>query len=215
MRTNKLRRITILGLVLFLGTFGLLRQAAAQVPRPNVVDGGNRWLITGYFDASPVHQQAATQGICYLPYAVGGTHIAGVWYSDTYPGWRGHYSQEGDLVLMHGNWARFGGSDGMFIDLFAGTSPRDIGGGQWTEWFNTGAFGTTVAFGNARLTRVGKCQLPRNAHATQMGQGDLERLAVELSDRVKPRMRKDGKPAESPADPDQVPLPEEKQYLRP
>jgi len=113
---------------------------------------------------------------------------------------------------MHGNWANFGGSDGMVIDLFGGTSPRDEGAGQWTEWFNIGAFGSTVGFGNTRLLRVGKCQLPKNDHASQMGQSDFEKMAAELSDRVKPRMRKDGKPALSPNDPEQVPLKEEKEY---
>lgn len=213
MKTLK-QKLMISALALFMVIVGLVGQASAQVPRPNVFDGGNRWLITGFLDASPVHQQVATQGICFLPYAVGGTHIGGVWYSDTYPGWRGHYSQEGDGLLMYGNWANFAGSDGIFIDLIQGTSPRDVGGGQWTEWFNIGPYGTTVGFANARLMRVGKCQLPKNAHVSEMGQSDIEKLAVGLSDRVKPRMRKDGKPATSPNDPEQVPLPEEKEYMR-
>lgn len=113
---------------------------------------------------------------------------------------------------MHGNWANFRGSDGMVIDLFGGTSPRDEGAGQWTEWWNTGQFGTTVGFGNTRLRRVGRCQLPRNHHISQVGQEDIDKLAAELSSRVKPRMRKDGKAAESPIDAEQVPLPEEKRY---
>jgi hypothetical protein len=206
-------KITIIGLALFMGIVGLVGQASAQTPRPNVYDGGNRWLITGYFDNSPVHQQAATQGICYLPYAQNGTHISGVWYSDTFPGWRGRYSQEGDRVLMHGNWANFGGSDGMVIDLFAGTSPRDEGAGQWTEWFNSGQFGNTVGWGNTRLRRVSKCQLPKNMDASRMSQQEFEKLSEDLMRSVKPRMRKDGRPAESPADSEQVPLPEEKEYL--
>jgi len=155
-------KFKITGLALFLSIVGLVAEANAQVPKPNVFDGGNRWLITAFDDSSSVHQQWATQGICFLPYAVSGTHIRGVWYSDTFPNWRGRYSQEGDNLLMHGNWANFGGSDGMVIDLFAGTSPKDVGGGQWTEWWNFGAYGTTVVFANTRLSRVGKCPLPVN-----------------------------------------------------
>ena len=125
--TYKLR---LTGLTLFVVIVGLVGEAAAQVPKPNVRDGGNRWLITAFDDSSSVHQQWATQGICFLPYAVTGTHIRGVWYSDTFPNWNGRYSQEGDNLLMHGNWANFQGSDGMVIDLFAGTSPKDVGGGN-------------------------------------------------------------------------------------
>lgn len=184
-------------------------QAAAQVPKPNVFDNGNRWLITAFDDRSPVHQQWATQGICFLPYAVNGTHISGVWYSDTFPNWNGRYSQEGDNLLMHGNWANFGGSDAMVIDIFAGTSPKDMGGGQWTEWWNFGANGTTVGFANARLSRVGKCALPTNAGT--MTQAELGTYSVDRSRSVSPRMRRDGSVSEYPTDPEALPLPEETQ----
>jgi hypothetical protein len=203
------RKVKIAGLTIFIVVFGLVAEAAAQVPKPNVFDGGNRWLITAFDDSSSVHQQWATQGICFLPYAVSGTHIRGVWYSDTFPNWNGRYSQEGDLVLMHGNWANFMGSDGMFIDLFAGTTPKDMGGGQWTEWWNFGANGTTVVFGNARLSRVSKCPLP--ATADTMTQADFEALSAERSRNVSPRLRRDGKAADRPTDPEQVPLAEETQ----
>jgi hypothetical protein len=197
------------GLTLFMVMAVFAGQAAAQVPKPNVYDGGNRWLITAFDDSSSVHQQWATQGICFLPYAVVGTHIRGIWYSDTFPGWSGRYSQEGDNLLMHGNWANFRGSDGMVIDLFAGTSPKDVGGGQWTEWWNFGAHGTTVGFANARLSRVSKCPLPINVGT--FTQAELETLASERSRSVSPRLRKDGKEADHPSDPEQVPLPEETQ----
>lgn len=202
-------KIELRGLALIMIIAVSAGQAAAQVPKPNVFDGGNRWLITAFDDSSTVHQQWATQGICFLPYAVSGTHIRGVWYSDTFPNWRGRYSQEGDNLLMHGNWANFGGSDGMVIDLFAGTSPKDVGGGQWTEWWNFGAYGTTVVFANTRLSRVGKCPLPVNvATATQ---AELEKFGTDNSSRVSPRLRKDGKVAEHPGDPEQEPLAEEQQ----
>lgn len=204
-------KITITGLMLFMTIFGLTAEANAQVPRPNVFDGGNRWLITAFDDRSNVHQQWATQGVCFLPYAVNGTHIQGVWYSDTFPNWSGRYSQEGDRILMHGNWGNDIGSDGMVIELFGGNSPRDVGAGQWTEWFNPGTYGTTVGFANTRLSRVGKCQLPTTVDTTTMSQAELERFGAEQSSNVKPRLRNDGRVAEYPGDPDQVPLPEERE----
>lgn len=208
MRSFK-HRINLIGLALFMVIAVSAGQATAQVPKPNVFDGGNRWLITAFDDKSTVHQQWATQGICFLPYAVSGTHIQGVWYSDTFPNWRGRYSQEGDNLLMHGNWANFGGSDGMVIDLFAGTSAKDVGGGQWTEWWNFGTYGTTVVFANTRLSRVGKCPLPVNVGTAT--QAELEKFGADNSGRVSPRLRKDGKAAEYPGDLEQEPLAEESQ----
>ena len=200
---------TLTGLALVMLTTVLAAQAAAQVPRPNVFDNGNRWLITAFDDTSTVHQQWATQGICFLPYAVSGTNIVGAWYSDTFPNWRGRYAQEGDRLLMHGNWANFGGSDGMVIELFAGTSTRDVGAGHWTEWWNFGTNGTTVLFGNTRLSRVGKCPLPTNvATATQ---ADFERFGTDASRSVSPRLRKDGTVSDRPLDPEQLPLADEPQ----
>ena len=205
------RKLTITGLTLFMAIFALAAQVNAQVPKPNVFDGGNRWLITAFDDRSGIHQQWATQGVCFLPYAVNGTHIQGVWYSDTYPGWAGRYSQEGDRILMHGNWGNDIGSDGMVIELFAGNSPRDVGAGQWTEWFNPGTYGNTVGFLNTRLSRVGKCQLPTTVDTSTMSQAELEKFGAEQSSNVKPRLRADGREAQQPTDPEQVPLSEERE----
>lgn len=204
-------KITITGLTLFMAIFGLVSEASAQVPKPNVVDGGNRWLITAFDDKSSGHQQWATQGVCFLPYVVSGTHIQGVWYSDTYPGWAGRYSQEGDRILMHGNWGNDIGSDGMVIELFGGTSPRDVGAGQWTEWFNAGTYGSTVGFANTRLARVGKCHSPTGVDTSTMSQAELEKMGADLSSKVSPRLRTDGREAQQPTDPEQVPLPEERE----
>jgi len=206
---NFTHKLTLAGLALSLIAALSAAPALGQVPKPNVFDGGNRWLITAFDDSSPVHQQWATQGICFLPYAVWGTQVRGLWYSDTFPNWNGRYAQEGDRLLMHGNWANFGGSDGMVIDLFAGTSPRDVGAGQWTEWWNFGPNGTTVGFANARLSRVGRCPLPSNV--ATLTQAELEAFSAERSRSVSPRLRKDGKVAEHPTDPESVPLPEETQ----
>jgi len=207
-------QITITGFALFVTIAALLATTAtAQAPAPNVVDGGNRWLITYYNDCDKGHSQWATQGICFLPYKpCGACGIQGAWYSDTFPDWNGRYMQEGDRLLMHGDYANNVGHDGMVIDLFGGTSPRDEGAGQWTEWRETGTYGTTIGFGNTRLRRVGRCQVPASADFSRMSQEEVEKLAGELSARVKPRLRKDGKHAESPNDPEQVPLPEEREY---
>lgn len=209
-------KTTIIGLVLFMGIVGLGWSATAQAPKPNVVDNGNRWLITYYNDCDTVHSQWATQGICFLPYKpCGACGIQGAWYSDTFPDWNGRYMQEGDRILMHGDYANNVGHDGMVIDLFGGTSPRDEGAGQWTEWREApGFFGTTIGFGNTRLRRVGKCQLPAGADISRMSQEEIDKLASELSTKVKPRLRRDGKAAEFPIDLEQVPLREEKEYQR-
>ena len=210
-------KMTVTGLAIVLGILVLAgARVAAQMPKPNVFDGGNRWLITGYFDCDPAHTQAATQGICFLPYkACGACGIQGAWYSDTFPDWNGRYMQEGDRIVMHGDYGQNVGHDGMFIDLFAGTSPRDEGAGQWTEWRETpGFYGTTIGFGNTRLRRVGKCQLPPNLDVNRMSVEEIDKLSLELSRQVKPRMLRSGKPAESPIDPDQVPLPEEREYQK-
>ena len=116
------------------GPIPILPPSVPLPPSPNVFDGGDRWLITAFNDASPEHQRMATQGICFLAYSRAGTHIRGIWFSDTFPNWNGRYSQEGDRVLMHGDYAQEIGHDGMMIELFAGTSCRDEGAGQWTEW---------------------------------------------------------------------------------
>ncbi|HEX8687073.1 MAG TPA: hypothetical protein VF654_11240 [Pyrinomonadaceae bacterium] len=208
MRSFK-HQVELTTLVLFMVMVVFAGRAAAQVPKPNVFDGGNRWLITAYDDTSPIHQQWATQGICFLPYGIVGTNIQGVWYSDTFPNWRGRYSQEGDHLRMHGNWANFGGSDAMELDLYAGPSPRDVAAGHWTEWWNFGTFGTTVGFANAGLRRVSKCPLPTNADT--LSQAELEAYSLERSRSVSPRLRTDGKESDRPNDPEAVPLPEETQ----
>lgn len=217
MRFLKSKMMMMTGFALFLAVTALAGRAAAQ-PTPNVFDGGNRWLITYFDDCNATHQQWATQGICFLPYKrCAACGIVGAWYSDTFPDWNGRYQQEGDRLLMHGDYANNVGHDGMVIDLFAGTSPRDEGAGQWTEWREVpGVFGTTIGFGNARLRRVGRCRVPQGVAAdlTRMSDVEIDRLSEQLSREVKPRLRRDRKPAEAPIDPEQVPLPEEREYQK-
>ena len=125
---------------------------------PDLVKYGNRWTITFYNDASPVHDQWATQGLCFRYLGVVGTHQRYIWWSDTYPDWNGMATQEGDEVTMHGDYAKDVGHDGMKWDITT-SSPKSMGAGHWWEWRENGGFGNTIGFGNARLERVGSCQI--------------------------------------------------------
>jgi hypothetical protein len=175
--------------------------ASADVPKPNVYDGGNRWLITAFDDADAQHNEWATQGICFQPYAVVGTQIRGTWYSDTFPDWNGQYAQEGDQLVMHGDYAANVGHDGMKVEL-ATDSPKDVAMGQWAEWREDAGNGSTVGFLNARMTRVGRC---RRFHLT----GELH-APLDLIDRLKieipQRLLEDGQAAQNPLDRGQVPI---------
>lgn len=199
-------RNTIAAFIILIG----VAFSASSQPKPNVYDSGSQWLITAYDDTSATHAEWATQTLCFLPYATVGTSIQGVWYSTSFPNWRGRYAQEGDRVLMHGNYANGVGHDGMVIDLFAGTTPKDEGAGQWTEWRETGTYGTTIGYANTRLRRIGRCDIPGTTPGTKVSIPELEKIAADLSSKVKPRLRTDGKPAESPLEPNQVKLPEMK-----
>ncbi|MEJ2691663.1 MAG: hypothetical protein P8166_01110 [Candidatus Thiodiazotropha sp.] len=151
--------------------------SAFAVPphKPDLVSDGNRWLITGYFDNSSVHAQANTQGICFYPAGVSGTHQRYRWVSDTYPDWNGNATQEGDQVFMHGDFqwpfreVRDGGHDSMEWEIVT-MSPKNEGAGHWQEWIEDGRFGRTVGFGNAKLVRVGKCKYATAEEALEAGQ---------------------------------------------
>ncbi len=130
---------------------------ASAAPLPNVYDGGNRWSITAYNDVSPNHSQLATQSICFRAYAVNGTHITGKWHSDSFPDWNGIYTQEGDQVTLHGDYADDVGHDGITFEIVT-NNRENHSAGHWTEWRENGKFGNTVVFANASLQRIGKCK---------------------------------------------------------
>ena len=165
--------------------------STAQAFEPNVYKGGNRWAITAFNDASPVHAEMATQGICFLPPVAVGTHMRGDWYSDTFPDWNGVYSQEGDQVFMHGDFGRDSGHDSMTFEITT-SSKRNQSGGHWVEWFEGGVYGRTIVFANTSLQRVGDCN-PMTAK-------ELPFLYVA------PRLLQDGKEASSPMEAGQLPL---------
>lgn len=142
----------VAGIALFLS------MVAQAVPPhlPDLVKGGNRWLITFYNDSSTVHTQWATQGLCFFKVADVGTHTRYVWYSDTFPDWNGWATQEGDQIFMHGDYAKDVGHDGMEWEIVT-SSYKNEGAGHWKEWRENGSYGNTIGFGNAKFTRVGSC----------------------------------------------------------
>ncbi|MDZ4261801.1 MAG: hypothetical protein U1B30_05655, partial [Pseudomonadota bacterium] len=172
--------------ILLMGTSAAVLAAPPHLP--SVYTGGNLWTITAYDDASPAHAQWATQGICFLPPAVTGTHERGYWYSVTFPDWNGIYSQEGDQLFMHGDYAKDVGHDGMNINI----DTARTAGGHWHEWRENGAFGNTIGFVNATMQRVGSC---KSISATQLSALNIP-----------PRYLLDGKEAQLPAEPNQRPV---------
>lgn len=174
-----LKRIFTLALI---GSGMMTAQHALAAPQPNTFDSGSHWVVTGYNDNSTTHVELANQGICFLPYATSGTQIRGRWYSDTYPGWQGNYSQEGDQVFLHGDYDKGTGHDSLTFEIVTQT----LGTGHWVEWKEDNAYGTTVGFVNAKWERSGKCGLQSAATAAQ------------------PRALKTGGVATDPLQPNQV-----------
>jgi hypothetical protein len=135
---------------------------------PDLVSNGNRWTITAYDDSSVVHTQWATQGICFYPTGTVGTHQRYYWVSDTFPDWNGRATQEGDQVVMHGDYANNIGHDGMQFEITT-SSPKNEGYGHWHEWREDPKYGLTIGFANAKLVRVGRCNALTHAEAIELG----------------------------------------------
>lgn len=134
-------------------TIGTSSNAQPAFPSPELTRGGNLWSITAYDDASPVHTQLATQGVCFDFIGVVGTQNRYRWRSTTFPDWNGIASQEGDQVFMHGDYAKDVGHDGIMWSI----DTLKSGSGHWTEWRENGGFGNTIVFANTTLQRVGSC----------------------------------------------------------
>jgi hypothetical protein len=196
-----MRNLVVLSVVL------LITAAAAAQPQPSLTESGNRWLLSGWEDSSPDHAVLPTQTICFFRSGVNGTHVVGVWSATTFPNWRGRWAQEGDRVFIYGEFGDRAGHDSMVIDLFGGPTPSDQAWGKWVEWTESTPFDTTVRFANARLQRDGFCMPPPGiADPTKVGAETLEKAVAELAVKVPPRLKADGKPARTPAEPGQVPL---------
>jgi hypothetical protein len=154
--------------------------------QPQLVLGGNLWTITFFDDTSPIHQQWATQRICFFPAGVQGTHQRYAWVSVSYPDWNGRATQEGDQIFMHGDFQwpfgkKDGGHDGMEWQLVTmspfgqiGSAPRgEVGTGHWKEWVEDGQLGITIGWGNTLLRRAGFCPYATFADAMAKTQQPL------------------------------------------
>ena len=130
----------------------------AEAQQPDLVSAGNRWTITAFNDESPNHDQWATQGLCFRSVGFFGTHQRDEWWSDTFPDWNGIASQEGNEVVLHGDYASDVGHDAVVFNVVSST-PRNVGAGKWVEWREDSTFGRTIGFANALLNRVGRCQI--------------------------------------------------------
>jgi len=153
-----LRPLAVRWLPAFLVAFVTMAHGVAHAQQPDLVTVGNRWTITAFNDESPNHDQWATQGICFRSLGMFGTHQRYEWWSDTFPDWNGIASQEGNEVVMHGDYANDVGHDSVMFNVVTST-PRNIGAGHWVEWREDGKLGRTIGFANALLNRVGRCQI--------------------------------------------------------
>jgi hypothetical protein len=153
-----LRRVPLRWIPASLAAIVTMAGGVAQAQQPDLVTAGNRWTITAFNDESPNHDQWATQGLCFRPLGMFGTHQRYLWWSDTFPDWNGIASQEGNEVVMHGDYAGDVGHDSMMWNVVSAT-PRNVGAGHWVEWREDGKFGRTIGFANALLTRAGTCRV--------------------------------------------------------
>lgn len=127
--------------------------ANAQPPySADLVQGGNRWLLDAYDDTDPDHNFVNTVGLCFKYDGVAGTHQRYTWYSDTFKGWKGTASQEGDQIFITGSYADGKGQDAIQVRIIIDT-PRSGSVGHWQEWRNSGDYGEVIGFANARMIR--------------------------------------------------------------
>lgn len=140
---------------------------AAPPYLPDMVKGGNKWSFKAYDDADPNHAVlVSAQGICFEYDGVDGNHQRYVWYSDTFPGWRGFAVQEGDQIFLHGDYAAGAGHTSIQIETLV--SPPIYGSaGYWQEWRDNSIGGETIGFANTRALREGNCTISAKQAAEQ------------------------------------------------
>jgi hypothetical protein len=130
--------------------------------RPDLTTNGNMWRVSAFLDATPGHAFIGQQDICFFPAGVVGTHQRYVWVSLAFPNWNGRATQEGDQIFMHGDFiiptpaAKIDGHDSSQWEL-VGFDDKAFGAGHWKFWAEFGVFGTTLAYTNVSLNRIGKC----------------------------------------------------------
>lgn len=133
----------------------LIVSPAAQAQPPyaaDLIQGGNKWFLDAYDDTDPDHVLINTVGLCFTYDGVQGTHQRYTWYSDTFKGWHGTASQEGDQIFLHGVYADGKGRDAIQLRIIIDT-PRSGSVGHWQEWRDDGGYGQVVGFANARMIR--------------------------------------------------------------
>ena len=143
--------------------FVILSTACFSTPPhdPNLVDGGNRWVLESYDDDLPDHRFRVVHSLCFFYEGTFGTHQRYKWFALTYPSWQGRCTQEGDHIQCHGNWAPLGnnqtawlGNDAMTFMLYSFNEAS----GHWWEWRDgDSGLGFTLAWLNAKLIRSGRC----------------------------------------------------------
>ena len=136
-------------------TAAVCYSSAAQAQPPylaDMVQGGNRWLLNAYDDTDTDHLPLATQGLCFKYAGFDGTHQRYTWYSDTFKGWQGTASQEGDQIFMHGVYSGGRGRDAIQVEIII-DAPRSGSAGHWQEWRDDSGYGQSIGFANARMIR--------------------------------------------------------------
>ncbi len=125
----------------------------AQPPySADLVQGGNKWLLDAYDDTDPDHTFINTVGLCFKYAGTHGSHQRYTWYSDTFKGWQGTASQEGDQIFLHGVYANGEGRDAIQLRIIINT-PRSGSVGHWQEWRDNNGYGEIIGFANARMIR--------------------------------------------------------------
>ncbi|MET0027196.1 MAG: hypothetical protein ABW101_06125 [Candidatus Thiodiazotropha sp.] len=164
-----------------------LSAMAAPPYSPDLITNGNRWEATAYLDSSLTHAQGNTQGICFFPNGLPGTHQSYRWVSDTFPGWDGMAAQEGDQIFMHGDFAILNadgtetdnaGHHGIEWEIFS-VSPNNEGAGHSQEWIEDKGFGVVSQFVTVKFIRTGKCRYASAEEAMEANQ-QLERPVNEF-----------------------------------
>lgn len=147
---------------------------AAPPYSPDMGAGGNIWRMTGFADESAVHKPVLFGGTksfadyCFYPTGTIGEHRTYNWYSLTFKGARGTARQEGDKIVMHGDFPTY--SHGLFVDdaghesatfeLVSGGPTRE-GYGEQVVWLELGHFGKPLGFINIKMQRqVKQCRAP-------------------------------------------------------
>ena len=140
-------------LAVVLVSFAFSAALQAQPPySADLVQGGHRWLLDAYDDTDSNHAFVNTVGLCFKYAGTQGSHQQYTWYSDTFKGWQGTASQEGDQIFLHGVYADGKGRDAIQVRIIINT-PRSGAVGHWQEWRDDNNYGEVIGFANARMIR--------------------------------------------------------------